>query len=115
MKSELIDAGSLNRYAQYQTKTESADNFGQPTETWSTIYNLWVSVRSPNGRESLEAAQRTASVNRVVEHHYFDAATDPRARYVLDDGAILNVVWTVDPDAGRAMIRAFCSQQVVPV
>lgn len=112
-KDERLNAGDLNRYVQYQTKIEAADALGQPVETWSTIHSLWASIRSPNGRESLEAQQRTATINRVVEHHHVPEV-NALARYVVDDGAILNVVWSVDPDARKVATRSFCVQDVVP-
>lgn len=114
-KDERLNAGDLNRVAQFQTKVEAADALGQPVETWSTVHvDLRVSVRSPSGRESLEAQQRTATINRVIEHHYIFDTVDSLARYVIDDGSVLNVVWGNDPDARKVMNRVFCVQDVVP-
>lgn len=39
-----MESGKLNRRIQIQVQSTTQDSFGQPLQTWSTIYSCWASI-----------------------------------------------------------------------
>jgi SPP1 family predicted phage head-tail adaptor len=39
-----MNIGKLNKRVQIQTQTTSQDAFGQPQQTWTTVYTAWAAI-----------------------------------------------------------------------
>jgi SPP1 family predicted phage head-tail adaptor len=39
-----MDIGKLNKRVQIQTQTTAQDAFGQPQQTWTTVYTAWAGI-----------------------------------------------------------------------
>jgi len=39
-----MNIGKLNKRVQIQTQTTSQDSFGQPQQTWTTVYTAWAGI-----------------------------------------------------------------------
>lgn len=113
-KFRTVNAGSYRRRASYQTATTSLTSLGAKVSTWTTRQSLWVQVRSPSGRESLNNQVMTAMVSHYVEHRYCGFVPSPLGRYVLDDGRVFDIVSSTDPDDRRVIITSACNEQVAP-
>jgi len=55
-----MQAGALNRRIAIQTQTTQQDAFGQPVQTWLTVYSCWASV-------DIQASQLLYSTAEFVE------------------------------------------------
>lgn len=45
-----MQAGKLNRRIDIQSQTTSQDSFGQPSQTWSSVYKCWASIEVQNSQ-----------------------------------------------------------------
>lgn len=115
-------AGKLNRRVTYQDLTDGAPNaLGQVPDVWSTVATVWAEVRSPSGRELLNAGQYTAIVTDVITvrraRGWFPK---PTGRFLVSSPVYdatprtLNVVSATDPDSGREWVVCMCLEQTTP-
>jgi head-tail adaptor len=106
--------GSMRWSVQYQTQTQASDAYGQPVPAtasagWSTVSTHMCEVRSPSGRELLNAGQLKAVVSHAVETRWPGAPFDPRGRLAVD-GRYFQVVSSYDPDGRRRRLVTFCTE-----
>jgi head-tail adaptor len=115
-------AGQLNRRLVYEEPADGTpDTFGQVPETFATVATVWASVRTPTGRELLNAGQLQAVVSHSVTvrraRGWFPKAT---GRFVYSSPAYnatnraLNVVAAFDPDEGNQWVTCLCAEKTEP-
>ena len=101
-------AGSLRHEVHYQTPTVTFDALNQDQSTWSTLKTYRAKVRTPNGRELVNAQQLKAVLTHVITHRYPGFLPDPSHRYVEGD-AVYHVVAAFDPDGRRRQLVVWAS------
>jgi SPP1 family predicted phage head-tail adaptor len=107
-----MQIGRMRSRVQVQVQTEVPDQFGQNQPGWATTATRWGYVRTPTGRESLNAQQMQAALSHVVEMRYM-APLGPQQRLVLD-GRIFNISHVIDPDGKHRQLIVYCEEVVTP-
>jgi head-tail adaptor len=105
-----VNPGKLRHVAAYQTPTPAPDQLGQELLTWTTVCSVRCEVRSPNGRESLQAQRFLRVADHVVTHRHAGFIPDPAGRYLLEDGRTLEIVSSGDPDNRGREVVSLCIQ-----
>jgi SPP1 family predicted phage head-tail adaptor len=91
-----MHAGTLRHRITLQTRTASADSFGQPIETWSTLATVWASVNPLRGREFFTARQEHTDIDhRIICRANADMTTVHR---VLWGSRIFDVQAVIRPE-----------------
>ena len=93
--------GKLNKRIELQSRSSSADSFGQPSNTWTTYKKTWAEVMPLAGnkimfstRETSYAAQYQQDITHQVRIRYNSSVTvDDRVYY---DSRILEIVSVVN-------------------
>jgi SPP1 family predicted phage head-tail adaptor len=63
-------AGELRHRLILQQPTQTRDNFGEMTTTWTDVARVWGAVEPASGRRYFEALQANAEVSGVVRIRY---------------------------------------------
>ena len=90
-----MNPGRLRHRVTIQEPTETADTYGQPLLTWSTVCTCWAHVNPISGRERIDAAMSQSTVSHRITIRHRDGIT-PRMRVVYGDrtfgiSAVINV------------------------
>lgn len=98
-----------------QSLTETPDDYGQLIKSWTTLGTFWANVRSPTGREALNAAQLKAELTDVIEMRWVgnDYPILPSMQ-VLFRGRTLKIESVTDPDNRRRQYLLQCREIVLP-
>jgi SPP1 family predicted phage head-tail adaptor len=66
----MIHAGKLRHRVTLQTCTTTADSYGQPVETWTTLAEVWAAIMPLRGREFFAAQQEHTDLDhRIIIRH----------------------------------------------
>lgn len=79
-------SGKLDVRVTLQRATTTTDTWGAETPTWSDLATVWASQRRASARETLAAAELSASVSDVFEVR--------RSSEISDLGPLDRVVWS---------------------
>lgn len=106
--SAIMRAGQLRKRLALQSKTESQDNFGSVTHTWSTDETIWGAVQPLTGRELVEAQQIDAESNvKITIRYRVGLSTNLRILWgsrVYEINAVLNF------DERNARVELLCRE-----
>jgi SPP1 family predicted phage head-tail adaptor len=88
-----------------QSLSVTADNYGEPVQTWTNGASVWAEV-TPNmtgTREAFaaQAGQRTATASMQVRMRYKSGLTPKSTRLLLADGEVFEVEAVLDPDGRK--------------
>ena len=100
--------GRLRHRITIQTRTQTQDAYGQPSDTWSTLATVWARIEDARGNERLAALQVRAEVSRMVTIRYLSTVTE-RCRVVWGDRT-LEIVEIVVPENRNAEMRLMCKE-----
>lgn len=101
-------AGTLRHRVAIQSATQSVDDFGSPTATWTTLATVYARVEAISGREYFAAAQKQSEVTHRVTVRYRDDVT-PTMRIMW--GSVELLVESVLPDERQRQLEIMCVQQ----
>jgi SPP1 family predicted phage head-tail adaptor len=96
-------------------RTQAAN--GQLTESWSSVIECWARIRTPTGRELLNAQQRKATLSHVITIRYQPSATsgvpavDPKMR-VNYKGRIFQISAVQNIDERNRQLDLHCTEVV---
>jgi SPP1 family predicted phage head-tail adaptor len=108
-------AGKLRRNLAYQQKTQVPDSLAQPQPTWTTLAQFWCGIRSPTGRESLNAQQIKAQVSHVVETRFSPSTPVlPTGRFVTEDNRVFNISYVLNVDERNRQLDIGCIEVISP-
>ena len=85
----MMQAGRLNTRVTLQRRATGQDDWGQPTEGWEDVAQLWADVRHLNGVESIKAGA-DVSVVRASFRIRHRAGIDAGMR-LLAGGAVYDI------------------------
>ena len=108
-----MQAGKLRHRITLQQATESQDDLGQVTLSWSDYQDLWASVEPLSGREYMDAKQIQAGLTTRIIIRYWPGVTE-QMRVVWTDPADVDHVYDIDsviadPTHAREMML-MCSE-----
>lgn len=102
-------AGSLRHRVNLQTRSATADGFGEPAQTWTTTHaNLPASVEPLVGREMIAAQAVQAPVTHRVRLRY--VAGVEAAQRVLFGSRVLDVHTALNRDERNRELELMCSE-----
>jgi SPP1 family predicted phage head-tail adaptor len=102
--------GAMNRCVSFEKKISTADEAGQPQETWKNIGGEMAAVETLNTREAFSARQAGVVVTHKVTIWYRRDvhANAPLWRLNLE-GRILNIVSAVET-MGTRQLELLCAE-----
>lgn len=94
----MIDPGKLNRLATFQVKTETAADFGQVTDTWTTARQAWAMVTDRSQSRIDAAGRRQTEITAVMTTQYFPYQTfGPATHRVILEGGTWELIGPGEP------------------
>lgn len=109
-------SGQLRWRIGLQRFTSSRDGYGQETRTWSTLATYWGSIRTPTGREALNAAQQKAELTHVVTLRWTGESTTITPKDQLSyKGRLFAITWINNVDERNRQLDIYCQELVAPV
>lgn len=105
-----IEAGRLTEYVSLQRATNTQDDTGAVTRTWSTFAFVWAQIDTLSERERLVAAQLVVDATHRVIIRYDDQIT-PVDR-VLWGTRVLDVSGVLDPGQRHELLVLECQEKV---
>lgn len=106
----MINPGRLKHRVVFQTKTGTADSFGQVTATWVDTVAAWAEVMPLRGREFFAAAQVQQEHSIKITMRYHPSITP--AMRVLWEGRPHDVTGVVRLQGGTAWMEVLAVQGV---
>jgi SPP1 family predicted phage head-tail adaptor len=71
----MLNAGSLNKRIEIQSKTSTADGLGNTNDVWATTYNAWAAIWSLSAQDVIEGMKTSAQVTHRVRIRYQSGIT----------------------------------------
>ena len=93
-------SGDLNKRVSIEHFTTTTDSWGQPTEEWVKLVDVWADVRFQSGKEFISADRMTAQTQASIRIR--KRAVDTKMRVVFD-GRVYEIT-AVLPDRRRVYI-----------
>jgi SPP1 family predicted phage head-tail adaptor len=83
----MLEAGKLDRRVSIESPSTYQDDTGQELARWSPVATVWAAWRRASARETLAAAEVSATVTDVFEIRWSNlvAAVDPKHRLIFED------------------------------
>lgn len=88
--SRPLQVGRYDRQITIEQLTQGQDDYGLPTETWTTFASVWANAYSGSGRELEAARQISAEVSTQFQIRYV-AGVSATMR-ILYDGLYYDIV-----------------------
>lgn len=109
-----MKSGKRRNLVQFQRRTSSLNDFGEPLQVWSTLAEEWVSVEPLNGREFFAALQSQSDITVKIVCLYSAAvaAVKPQDRIVHGDVVYDIRHPPIDPKMEHRELHFMCTQHV---
>jgi SPP1 family predicted phage head-tail adaptor len=113
-----MNTGPMRKRLTLQQLVETQDSTGEAVKTWNTLGTYWGMVRSPTGKEALNAQQQKATVTHIVQMRYIasnlpSGILPPTWRFLLGN-RVLSLVSVVDVDERHREYHIMCEEIVAP-
>lgn len=66
----MLHAGRLNNLVKIQKRTGAKDAYGQETERWTDIAEVWANIKPISGREQMRFGTLGTTLTHTVATHY---------------------------------------------
>ena len=107
----MFAAGSLKYPILIQAETTGQDAAGQPSSTWTTLFQTRADVRTATSREIYALGSGfTAQVTHTITIRYPAVAIKPGMQIILRDRVFL-VQLAQDPDESRVKLQIMALEQ----
>jgi SPP1 family predicted phage head-tail adaptor len=106
------DLGQLRHRVTIQTPVDDGtmeDQYGQAEPEWADGSTIWARVRTPTGREAVNADQLKVELTHVVTTRY-RASIDPTMQLV-HGGKTLRITHII-PDETKTLMDCYCVERV---
>lgn len=103
-------AGQLRHRLALQSNTQTADDYGQLTDSWATYDTVWGSVKPLRGDELLQAQQMYANISHLVRVRY-NGSILPTHR-ISHDSRILEINAILNTDERDRELMLYCTEAV---
>lgn len=104
----MTAAGSLRHRVTIESPTETQDEYGAVSLTWSTVAVVYAEIVPLTGREKIHAEQQSSDLSHRVTVRYLSGVT-PRMR-VLFGARVLEVSSVRDIDERRRWTEMLCRE-----
>ena len=102
----MMQAGRLDTRVTLQRRTTGQDDWGQPTEGWEDVAQVWANVRHLNGVESIKAGADVSVVRASIRIRWREGV-DAGQRVLI--GSAIYQIQAVMPDlGGRVFVDLVC-------
>lgn len=78
-----MQAGKLKHEILIQQQTTTQNNYGEPQNTWTTVFTCWANIKPLVGREFLDASRINSDLTHDVTIRYRDGVY-PKMRISYD-------------------------------
>lgn len=96
---QVVEAGQLNRRIQIQQQATAQDSFGQPEETWTSIYTCWANISVQKSQLLYETAEFVSKItHRITIRWTSSVIIQPNMRVVYAE-PVTNVTHTYNIEA----------------
>lgn len=103
-----MKSGRLRHRAALEYPVTTADAYGQPVVTWTSIGVFWVGIEPLSGKERLEAgAERAETTVRIVMRYH--ASIDETYR-VGHKGKYYDIQSVINPDLKNRYLHLMCRE-----
>lgn len=94
-----LAAGALNRRIQIQQQATAQDSFGQPQQTWTTIYTAWAEISVQNSQLIYATAEFVSkATHRITLRWTSSLVVQPNMRVIYTE-ATTGVTHTYNVEA----------------
>jgi SPP1 family predicted phage head-tail adaptor len=106
----FIRSGRLNRRAELQSRTLTADGGGGSAVTWTKERDIWVGIRELSGTERLQAMREQSAITHEIWARY---ATDVTAdKRIVSNSVNYNLRAVMDPENAHEFLRILAESGV---
>lgn len=82
----MIDTGQMQWRIQIQSQTTAQDGFGQPLQTWTTVYTCWANIATQNSQLIYETSEFMAKTTwRITFRWTSSVVITPAMRIVYTE------------------------------
>ena len=116
MRVDMLDSkffGVRRVPISYQTATWSVTSTNQPLPAWTTQGTYFCEIRTPTGREALNAGQMKAELTHVLITRYPGFDFSPEGRFV-NGSYIYNILWVGNVDARNREVMIYATEVITP-
>lgn len=112
MALSVVDmrAGALRHRVQIQTPNETRDAYGGVTVAWSTVADVWASIREQAGRESLMSGQNTGELLVEIRFRHIAGVTLTPKYRILHGDTPYGIRAVMNPDVRNRESVCVCTQ-----
>jgi SPP1 family predicted phage head-tail adaptor len=104
----MAEIGPKRHRLTIERRSTAENDFGQPSDAWSTVATIWGRVRALSGRELATAAEIRPETSLRVEIRYRSDLT-PEDRFDFN-GRKLRILGLWDPEERRRELYADCCE-----
>ena len=117
-----VSPGDLNRRVSYEEPSDGTpDALGQVPDVWELVATVWAQIRTPTGRELVNAEQLEGVVSHVITVRRASAwFPKPTGRFVYSSPVynptprVFNFVAAFDPDEGNTWVSCLVTELAQP-
>jgi SPP1 family predicted phage head-tail adaptor len=105
-----MQAGKLRHKVTLKTSAYSQNEYGEPSETWTSSTTLWARIEPLRGRELLLAQQVTPEASFRVTTRYDSSNTIDPAYRLYHGSRVLEVVSIQNPEEKNEFVELLCKE-----
>jgi SPP1 family predicted phage head-tail adaptor len=105
-----MKVGSLRHRVTVQSLVETVDQYGQPVQNWDATVSRWAAIRTPNGRDKINADQLKVELTHILTLRYVPGL-DVTQRLVFD-GRVFNITYVINKDERNREQEVYCNEEV---
>ena len=106
--STPLQAGTLNRVVEVQTRAAGKDDFGHQPETWTTAFTARASIEPMSGSEMVAAGLQLGQTTILVVMRYRPCVT--AAMRVVYEGNVYAILSVLDENEKHRKLTLTCQQ-----
>ena len=105
-----VRAGRLRHRVTIQSRSQSLNEYGEPSNSWASAGSVWAAVEPARQGEGKEADGRQATATHLVTIRYL-AGVDPTDRVVFGSRT-LDIVGVANPEERNDRLLLTCRERV---
>lgn len=105
-----MQIGNLRHRILIESFTATANEFGEPVQSWSTVGTFWGEIQTLGGSEGMSTRQLFATAEYKISLRYNSTIT-PKMRATTPEGLVLDIQSVSDPDGKKLETVLMCSRR----
>jgi SPP1 family predicted phage head-tail adaptor len=106
----MLQAGKLRHRGTLKSLSQSQNEYGEPSDTWTTVTTVWMAIEPLQGKELIMAQQTNALATIRVTLRY-NSTVDPSDRVVVGSRT-LEIVEVINPRELGEYLVLMCKEVV---